>query len=110
MFSPVVRKPGKSPRKTPPPTATTVQLGAKVGIDRITQQWTVVVHARVNDHDFNSLFSALNQAVDILYRNRTPEPGFIAAYDTLKQSRAMLESTVKKSGSTEMTDPIDLAA
>lgn len=44
----------------------------------------------MNDHDYNSLFSSLNQAVEILARNRTSDPAFIAAYDTLKQSRAML--------------------
>jgi hypothetical protein len=48
----------------------------------------------VNLHDYNSLFAALNQAVEIMYRNRTPDPAFVAAYDTLKQSRAMLEQVV----------------
>jgi hypothetical protein len=49
----------------------------------------------VNDHDYNSLFAALNEAAEILHRNRTPDPAFIAAFDTLKQSRAMLEKTIR---------------
>lgn len=48
----------------------------------------------MNDHDYNSLFAALNEAVEILHRNRRPDPAFVAAYDTLKQSRAMLEQAV----------------
>jgi hypothetical protein len=44
----------------------------------------------VNTHDYSSLFASLSQAIEILDRNRTPDPDFIAAYDTLKQSRAML--------------------
>ena len=48
------------------------------------------VQAGVNEQDYHSLFASLNQAVEILARNRTPDPAFIAAYDTLKQSRAML--------------------
>ena len=49
----------------------------------------------MNDQDYNSLFAALNEAVAILHRNRTPDPAFIAAYDTLKQSRAMLENVTR---------------
>lgn len=64
----------------------------------------------MNDHDYNTLFSALNQAVDILYRNRTPEPEFVAAYDTLKQSRAMLEHAVKPAVSSSAVSAVDLAA
>ena len=63
----------------------------------------------MNDHDYNTLFSALNQAVDILYRNRTPDPEFVAAYDTLKQSRAMIESAVKRTNSLAMP-AVELAA
>ena len=49
----------------------------------------------MNDHDYNSLFAALNEAAAILHRNRTPDPAFIAAFDTLKQSRAMLEKAIR---------------
>jgi hypothetical protein len=70
----------------------------------------LLVNARVNDHDYNTLFSALNQAVDILYRNRTPDPEFVAAYDTLKQSRAMIESAVKRSGNLQAGPAVELAA
>ena len=48
----------------------------------------------MNDHDYHSLFAALNAAAEILHRNRTPDPAFVAAFDTLKQSRAMLEKAV----------------
>ena len=44
----------------------------------------------VNANDQHSLFASLSRAIEILDRNRTPDPHFIAAYDTLKQSRAML--------------------
>jgi hypothetical protein len=44
----------------------------------------------VNANDQHSIFSSLSRAIEILDRNRTPDPDFIAAYDTLKQSRAML--------------------
>jgi hypothetical protein len=49
----------------------------------------------VNDQDYNSLFAALNEAAEILHRNRTPDPEFVAAYDTLKQARAMLETVIR---------------
>ena len=62
----------------------------------------------MNEHDFNSLFSSLNQAVDILNRNRTPDPRFIAAYDTLKQARAMIEKTVVPNATVPF--PLELAA
>lgn len=49
----------------------------------------------MNEHDYNSLLSSLNDAIDILHRNRTPDPRFVAAFDTLKQARAMIEATVR---------------
>jgi hypothetical protein len=64
----------------------------------------------VNPHDYNSLFAALNQAVEILYRNRTPDPAFIAAYDTLKQSRAMLEQLVTCPDPAVTAADVELAA
>jgi hypothetical protein len=65
---------------------------------------------RVNDHDYTALCSALNSAVDILYRNRTPDPEFVAAFDTLKQSRAMIDSVVKRSGDLQAVPSVELAA
>jgi hypothetical protein len=65
---------------------------------------------RVNDHDYHTLSSALNEAIDILNRNRTPDPAFVAACDTLKQSRAMIESAVRPSVPVETSVPNDLAA
>lgn len=65
---------------------------------------------RVNNHDYNTLFASLNLAVDILYRNRTPDPAFIAAYDTLKQSRAMIEKVVHQAVAIERVETVVLAA
>jgi hypothetical protein len=64
----------------------------------------------VNDHDYNSLFSALNQAVEILYRNRTPDPAYIAAFDTLKQARAMIEKVAQHREPLASEAPVELAA
>lgn len=64
----------------------------------------------MNEHDFNQLFASLNQAVDILHRNRTPDPRFIAAYDTLKQARAMLEKTIAQPGGAAVPFGLELAA
>lgn len=44
----------------------------------------------MNEEDYKSLVGSLHQAVEILDRNRTPDPGLIAALDTLKQARAMV--------------------
>ncbi len=44
----------------------------------------------MNDHDYNALFTSLDDAIDILERNRRADPAYIAAFDTLKQSRARL--------------------
>lgn len=63
----------------------------------------------MNEHDYNSLLSSLNHAVDILYRNRTPDPRFVAAFDTLKQARAMIEKTVTTQTATARFD-VELAA
>lgn len=64
----------------------------------------------MNDHDYNSLFSSLNQAVEILARNRTSDPAFIAAYDTLKQSRAMLVKVLNAAPDPTTTEARELAA
>jgi hypothetical protein len=56
----------------------------------------------VNAHDYTSLFASLNEAVEILDRNRTPDPEFIAAYDTLKQSRAMLARVLTQARAAEV--------
>ena len=64
----------------------------------------------MNDHDYNSLFAALNEAADILHRNRTPDPTFVAAFDTLKQSRAMLEKAVVRSEADQASGASTLVA
>lgn len=62
----------------------------------------------MNDHDYNSLFAALNQAVEILARNRTSDPAFIAANDTLKQSRAMLVKILNAAPDSAPGEPREL--
>lgn len=64
----------------------------------------------MNDHDYHSLFSTLNQAVEILARNRTSDPTFIAAYDTLKQSRAMLVKVLNATPNPTTNEARPLAA
>lgn len=64
----------------------------------------------MNDHDYHSLFASLNQAVEILARNRTPDPAFIAAYDTLKQSRAMLVKVLNAAPDQSSDDTRESAA
>ena len=64
----------------------------------------------VNEHDYTALFTALNEAVDILDRNRLPEPAFVAAYDTLRQSRAMLAKVLQPAEEVRAATSDDLAA
>ena len=64
----------------------------------------------VNDHDHHSLFAALNEAAEILHRNRTPDPAFVAAFDTLKQARAMLEHAIRPPATSSHPGAGDLAA
>jgi hypothetical protein len=40
------------------------------------------------------------RAVEILHRNRRPDPAFIAAFDTLKQSCAMLVKVLNQAHAT----------
>lgn len=61
-------------------------------------------------HDHTALFQALNEATDILQRNRTPDPEFIAAFDTLKQARAMLEKTLSQQQNAECREAPGLMA
>jgi hypothetical protein len=72
---------------------------------------TSAVQARVNAHDYNSLFASLNHALELLHQHRTPDPSYIAAYDTLKQSRAMLANAIRPvDGAGAMEEPRDLVA
>ena len=64
----------------------------------------------MNDHDYHLLFSSLNQAVEILGRNRTADPAYIAAYDTLKQSRAMLVKVLNATLDPTANETRELAA
>lgn len=50
----------------------------------------------MNQNDYDSLLASLNEAVAILARIRTPDPRSVAAYDTLKQARAMVLGTIER--------------
>lgn len=65
---------------------------------------------RVNESDYTSLISSLNTALDVLERNRTPDPAFIAAYDTLKQSRAMIIKALERQQDAGTVERAGLAA
>lgn len=82
----------------------------EVAINRRLPPRSVRSISGVNDHDYNSLFSSLNDAIDILARNRTPDPAYIAAYDTLKQSRAMLVKVLNTAPDPAMDAARELAA
>ncbi len=69
-----------------------------------------MVIGRVNSPDYSSLFSALNEAVEILARNRTADPAYIAAYDTLKQSRAMLMHVLQQAPAAQRATERELVA
>jgi hypothetical protein len=64
----------------------------------------------VNEHAYNALLSSLNEAVAILDRNRTPDPALIAAFDTLKQARAMVVRAVEQSTVSQFECYSELAA
>lgn len=64
----------------------------------------------MNQNDYTSLIAALNEAVAILDRNRTPDPAFIAAYDTLRQSRAMIVKALACPGESAALASLELAA
>lgn len=65
----------------------------------------------MNQTDYLSLLSSLDQAVAILDRNRTPDPTMIAAYDTLKQARARIVRAVESTRTgTEIPFGLELAA
>lgn len=100
----------KIPRKKTRPARLRNFPGPKIGIDPRTIQRTRRSFQRVNASDYHSLFTALNSAADILHRNRTPDPRFIAAFDTLKQARAMLEKALSQPQETSSSAQAELAA
>ena len=59
----------------------------------------------MNSEAYTSLLSALNQAVEILERNRTPNPELIATFDTIKQARAMAIRAVERPSSAPLAEP-----
>jgi hypothetical protein len=60
-------------------------------------------NGRVNTSDYNALLSSLNDAVEIFYRNRTPEPDFVAAFDALKVARAKVVGVALKAHASALT-------
>ena len=63
----------------------------------------------MNQEAYNSLLSALNDAVAVLDRNRTPDPALIAAFDTLKQARAMVVRAVEQPAPSVVEEYADCA-
>lgn len=64
----------------------------------------------MNQNDYDSLLASLNEAVAILARIRTPDPRSVAAYDTLKQARAMVLGTIDPTHLAQPVVPAELAA
>ncbi|HUR57547.1 MAG TPA: hypothetical protein VM029_07550 [Opitutaceae bacterium] len=64
----------------------------------------------MNQQAYNSLLSALDDAVYILDRNRTPDPALIAAFDTLKQARAMVVRAVEQPAPSVIEEYLELVA
>ena len=65
----------------------------------------------MNQHDYTTLLASLDEAVAILARNRTPDPHSVAAYDTLKQARAMIVSTLDQNRIVALAEePVRVAA
>jgi hypothetical protein len=83
---------------------------SEVAIARSSYSMTDRSVGAVKEHDYNTLFASLNQAVEILHGNRTPDPAFIAAYDTLKQSRAMLVKALNSAATTAVAEQHELVA
>ena len=65
---------------------------------------------RVKTQDYSSLFASLDSAIEIVERNRTPAPGFVAAFDTLKQARAMLAAVLSNQRVTQLVPEDERAA
>lgn len=54
----------------------------------------------MNAQDHHALFASLDAALALLERHRTPDPAFVIAYDTLKQSRARLVQILRPTAAT----------
>lgn len=59
---------------------------------------------------YDSLLNSLNSAIETLDRNRTPDPAMIAAFDTLKQARAMIVRALETPRSTPFENSVREAA
>ena len=68
------------------------------------------VNQLVNTSDYTALSSSLNNAVSILEHHRRSDPGFIAALDTLKQARAMIEKSIKEPQTAPARVELEVAA
>jgi hypothetical protein len=60
----------------------------KVATDTSHNPRALWFNSGVNESDYNALLASLNDAVEIFYRHRTPDPAFVAAFDALKVARA----------------------
>lgn len=65
----------------------------------------------MNPNDYRALLAALDEAIAILDRNRTPDPASIAAFDTLKQARARIVRAMEATaGTAAFPQELELAA
>jgi hypothetical protein len=62
----------------------------------------------MNLQEQDTLFSSLDCAIETLERNRLPDPRFVAAFDHVKQARAMLVRVMRESAAG--SPPADLRA
>ena len=52
-------------------------------------------------HDYTTLITSLDRALEILARNRSPDPIVVAAYDSLKQTKAIVLRALQDAPKTE---------
>jgi hypothetical protein len=64
----------------------------------------------MNQENYNALISSLDHAVEILSRHRTPDGPMVAAYDTVKQARALVAKAVTQPKPAEVTQDELMAA
>jgi hypothetical protein len=64
----------------------------------------------MNDAKFNALLSSLDHALEILAQHRAPDADNVAAYDALKQARALAVQAFSKKHALSLLDEERAAA
>lgn len=64
----------------------------------------------MNLQEQDALFSSLDCAIETLERNRMPDPRFVAAFDHVKQARAMLVRVVREAAANTPAGEVRAAA